>query len=121
VLVNHMCLDGADFKYFICKIIEGYNLMAKGGAVADLQLKDGSRDYSQLYKDMSEEEAEEARKLYKNVSHTGVKNKFDFTDDKDCTTRFNFKKLSSQTVQALKAKGKEYGATLNDVFMTAYA
>ncbi|MDE6473696.1 MAG: hypothetical protein K2L70_01165 [Clostridia bacterium] len=121
VLVNHMCLDGADFKYFICKIIEGYNLMAKGGDIADLELKDGSRNYSQLYKDMSEEEAEEARKLYKNVSHTGVKNKFDFTDDEDCSTRFNFKKLSSQTVQALKAKGKEYGATLNDVFMTAYA
>ncbi len=29
--------------------------------------------------------------------------------------------MSSQTLQALKAKGKEYGATLNDVFMTAYA
>ncbi|MDE7348523.1 MAG: hypothetical protein K2N53_02550 [Clostridia bacterium] len=121
VLVNHMCLDGTDFKYCICKIIEGYNLLARGGDIAELQLKDGSRDYSQLYKDMSEEDAEEARKLYKNVSRTGVKNKFDFTDEKDCSTRFNFKKLQSETVQALKAKGKEYDATLNDVFMTAYA
>ncbi|MDE5756522.1 MAG: hypothetical protein K2I23_05460 [Clostridia bacterium] len=121
VLVNHMCMDGADFKYFVSKIIEGYNLIAKGGDISDLQLKSGSRSHSQLYKDMTEEEAEDAKKLYKNVSHTGVKNKFHFTDDKDCTTRFNFKKLSSDTVQALKAKGKEHGATLNDVFMTAYA
>lgn len=121
VLVNHMCLDGADFKYFICKIIEGYNLIAGGGNIEDLTLKDGSRSYAQIYKDMSEEDAEVAKKLYKNISHTGVKNKFDFSDDKDCSTRFNFKKLSNETVQALKSKGKEYGATLNDVFMTAYA
>ncbi|MDE6275526.1 MAG: hypothetical protein K2M75_03200 [Clostridia bacterium] len=121
VLVNHMCLDGADFKYFISKIIEGYNLIARGGNIGDLQLKRGSRSHAQIYKDMTEEEAEEAKRLYKNVSHTGVKNKFDFTADANCTTRFNFKKISSEKVQALKAKGKEYGATLNDVFMTAYA
>ncbi|MDE6472337.1 MAG: hypothetical protein K2L52_04855 [Clostridia bacterium] len=121
VLVNHMCLDGADFKYVISKIVEGYNLIARGGDISDLELKQGSRSYSQIYKDMSEEEAEEAKKLYQNVSHTGVKNKFDFTDDKECRTRFNFKKLSKDTVVALKAKGKENGATLNDVFMTAYA
>ena len=121
VLVNHMCLDGADFKYFIGKIVEGYNLIANGGDISTLELKCGSRSYEQIYKDMTAEEAEEARKLFKNVSRTGVKNKFAFTDDTDCSTRFNFKKLSSETVQALKAKGKEYGATLNDVFMTAYA
>ncbi len=121
VLVNHMCLDGADFKYFISKIVEGYNLIACGGDISDLELKNGSRSYSQIYKDMSEEEAEEAKKLYKNVSRTGVKNKFDFTDDTDCRTRFNFKKLTNDTIVALKTKGKEHGATLNDVFMTAYA
>ncbi len=121
VLVNHMCLDGADFKYFIGKIVEGYNLLARGRDISTLELKEGTRSYSQIYKDMSEEEAEEAKKLYKNVSRTGIKNKFDFTDDKDCSTRFNFKRLSQETVIALKAKGKEYDATLNDVFMTAYA
>lgn len=121
VLVNHMCLDGADFKYFVGKIVEGYNLIASGGDILDLELKRGSRSYSQIYKDMTEEEVEEAKKLYKNVSRTGVKNKFCFTDDEDCHTRFNFKKLSSDTVKALKEKGKEYDATLNDVFMTAYA
>lgn len=121
VLVNHMCLDGADFKYFVSKIVEGYNLIARGGNIGDLQLKQGSRSYTQIYKDMTEEEAEDAKRLYKNVSHTGVKNKFDFTADTDCSTRFNFKKISSEKVQDLKAKGKEYSATLNDVFMTAYA
>ncbi|MDE6372283.1 MAG: hypothetical protein K2L61_01925 [Clostridia bacterium] len=121
MLVNHMCLDGTDFKYFVSKIIEGYNLIARGGDIADLELKNGSRGYAQIYKDKSEEDAKAAKNLYKNISRTGVKNKFDFSDEKDCSTRFNFKKLSSETVQALKVKGKQLGATLNDVFMTAYA
>ena len=54
VLVNHMCMDGADFKYFVSKIIEGYNLIAKGGDISELQLKSGSRSHAQLYKDMTE-------------------------------------------------------------------
>lgn len=121
VLVNHMCLDGADFKYLVSKIVEGYNLIAKGGDISDLELKRGTRSHLQIYKDMTQEDADEAKKLFKNVSHTGVKNKFYFTADEDCSTRFNFKKLSSDTVATLKAKGKEYDATLNDVFMAAYA
>ena len=121
VLVNHMCLDGSDFKYLISKLVEGYNLLAEGRDIEELELKSGSRGHKQIYKDMTEEEAEHAKKLYKNISRTGIKNKFDFTDDKDCTTRFNFKKLSPDTLSALKAAGKERGATLNDVFMTAYA
>lgn len=121
VLVNHMCLDGADFKYFVGKIVEGYNILARGGDIQELELKNGSRSYRQVYKDMTQEDADEARKLYKNISHTGVKNKFAFTGDVDCSTRFNFKKIDADTVNALKAKGKQYEATLNDVFMTAYA
>lgn len=121
VLVNHMCLDGSDFKYLISKIAEGYNILAAGRDIDGLELKSGSRGHLQIYKDMSEEDAEQAKKLFKNISHTGIKNKFDFTDDKECTTRFNFKKLSNETLNALKTAGKEKGATLNDVFMTAFA
>lgn len=121
LLINHMCLDGTDFKYVVNKMVEGYNLLASGKYLDELQLKFGSRSYSQIYKDMTEEEADKAKKLYKNISRTGVKNKFGFTDDGACSTRFNFKKLAPATVDALKAKGKEYSATLNDVFMAAYA
>jgi len=121
ILVNHMCMDGSDYKYFIEKLIEGYNISLDGGDVASMDFKVGDRGYLQLYKDMSEEDAEKAKSLYKNISRTGIKNKFDFTDDEDCTTRFNFAKLSPQTLDSLKKKGKEHSATLNDIFITAYA
>lgn len=121
VLVNHMCMDGADFKYFIAKIAEGYDMIVRGEDIQNLELKIGKRGADQLYKDMTEEDAKTARGLMKNVSRTGVKKKFAFTDDKDCTTCFNLRKLDRDLVNALKVKGKGYGATLNDVFVTAYA
>ncbi len=121
LLVNHMCMDGTDFKYLIGKIVEGYNLIVRGGDINSLALKSGDRGVEQLYKDMSEEDAKTAHGLMKNVSKTGVKNKFAFTDDEDCTTCFNLRKLEKEFVDRLKAKGKEFGATLNDVFVTAYA
>ncbi len=121
LIVNHMCMDGTDFKYFISKIVEGYNILLDGGDISTLSLKTGERGAEQIYKNMSEEDAEKAKGLYKNVSRTGIKNRFAFTKDTDCTTCFNLRKLSSDTVQSLKRKGKEYGATLNDVFIAAYA
>lgn len=121
LLVNHMCMDGSDFKYLIAKIAEGYDMAVKGEDLSALSLKSGNRGADQLYKDMSEEEAKTAKGLMKNVSRTGVKNKFAFTDDEDCSTRFHLRKLQSDFVSTLKIKGKEYGATLNDVFIAAYA
>lgn len=121
VIVNHMCMDGADFKYFLGKIAEGYNLIAEGRSIEELQLKQGTRCYKQLYYDMSEEDAKKAKGLYVNVSRTGVKTKFAFTDDKDCKTRFNFDKFTAEQLAAIKEKGREYDATINDVLITAFA
>ena len=121
LIVNHMCMDGADFKYLIGKIVEGYNIIVNGGDISTLELKSGERGVDQLYEDMSEEDAKTARSLMKNVSRTGIKNKFDFTDDEDCETTFHLRKLDESFVTSLKSKGKEYDATLNDVFVSAYA
>ncbi|MDE6758767.1 MAG: hypothetical protein K2O95_04645 [Clostridia bacterium] len=121
LLVNHMCMDGADFKYLIGKIVEGYNIIVRGEDIKSLSLKSGERGVNQLYKDMSDEDAKTARGLMKNVSRTGVKNKFAFTDDEECATCFNLRKLDKDFIDALKSKGKQLGATLNDVFVAAYA
>lgn len=121
VIVNHMCLDGGDLKYFLGKLNEAYNLLYDGKELASLELKHGTRSYTQLYKDMSEEDAKKAKKLYVNVSRTGVKNRFDFTDDKDCVTRFNMIKFSREEFSAMRAKAKSVGATVNDIFLAAYA
>ncbi|MDE6188994.1 MAG: hypothetical protein K2G37_01740 [Clostridia bacterium] len=121
LIVNHMCMDGADFKYFVSKIAEGYNIIMQGGELSSLVLKSGDRGAGQLYKDMSEEDAKAAKELMKNVSRTGVKNKFAFTDDEDCKVFFTCKKLKKEYVAKLKERGKQLDATLNDVLVTAYA
>lgn len=121
LIVNHMCMDGADFKYFVGKIVEGYNIVKRGGDISTLDLKSGGRGAEQLYRDMSEEDRKKAKGLMKNVSRTGVKNKFAFTDDTDSQVFFTLRKLPPDQVGRLKAKGKALGATLNDVLVAAYA
>lgn len=121
VIVNHMCLDGGDLKYFLSKVKEAYNMLAEGKALETLELKKGTRSYTQLYRDMSEEDRKKAKGLYVNVSRTGIKNKFAFTDDKDCTTRFNFVKFTADEFAAMRVKAKSVGATVNDIFLAAYA
>lgn len=120
-IVNHMCVDGGDLKYFLAKLKEAYNLLAEGKTLDSLVLKQGTRSYLQLYKDMTEEERKTAKGLYVNVSRTGIKNRFAFTDDTDCTTRFNFVKFTKEQFAAMRANGKEVGATVNDLFLAAYA
>ncbi len=121
VIVNHMCLDGGDLKYFLGKLMEAYNLLAEGKSLDNLELKQGTRSYTQLYEDMSEADRKKAKGLYVNVSRTGIKNKFAFTDDKDCTTRFNLIKFSKEEFAKMRAKAKSAGATVNDIFLAAYA
>lgn len=120
-IVNHMCMDGADMKYFLSKIAEGYNLLAEGKPIEQLELKQGTRCYKQLYKDMSEEDAKKAKGLYVNVSRTGIKNRFAFTEEKNCVTRFNFDKFTADELARMKEKGKQKDATVNDILITAFA
>ena len=121
VIVNHMCLDGGDLKYFLGKLTEAYNLFSSGKDLSGLELKHGTRSYTQLYKDMSEEDRKKAKKLYVNVSRTGIKNKFSFTDGNDCNTRFNLIKFTKEEFTKMRAKAKTDGATVNDIFLAAYA
>ena len=70
---------------------------------------------------MSPERAKEAKGLYKNVSRTGVKHKFAFSDDKhDLATRFTVKRLTEEQLTAIKTKAKSVGASLNDVLLAGY-
>ena len=120
-LVNHMCFDGGDFGYFLNKFVECYNSVLRTGSCENVDIKTGSRDADQLYKSMSPERAKEAKGLYKNVSHTGVKHKFAFSDDKyDLTTRFTVKRLSEEQLTAIKSKAKSEGASLNDILIAGY-
>lgn len=120
-LVNHMCFDGGDFGYFLKKFVECYNSVLRTGSCEGVEIKTGSRDADQLYQGMSPERAKEAKGLYKNVSRTGVKHKFAFSDDKhDLATRFTIKRLTEEQLTAIKTKAKSVGASLNDVLLAGY-
>lgn len=120
-LVNHMCFDGGDFGYFLKKFVECYNSVLRTGSCEGVEIKTGSRDANQLYQGMSPERAKEAKGLYKNVSRTGVKHKFAFSDDKhDLATRFTVKRLTEEQLTAIKTKAKSVGASLNDVLLAGY-
>lgn len=120
-LVNHMCFDGGDFGYFLKKFVVCYNSVLRTGSCEGVEIKTGSRDADQLYQGMSPEHAKEAKGFYKNVSRTGVKHKFAFSDDKhDLATRFTVKRLTEEQLTAIKTKAKSVGASLNDVLLAGY-
>lgn len=120
ILVNHMCFDGADFKYFNIKLAECYNNIVLKN-IHTVDVKAGIRSASQVYASMNEEDRAVAKKLYRNASAIKDSASFPFEPpcDKDvqmivrrCFSAANFKKL--------KAAGKAQGATLNDVILAAY-
>ena len=119
-LVNHQCFDGADYKYVMFKIVEFYNAFKKSGSFDSVEIKQGTRHLSQIYENMEPNAAKKAKGLYNNASKTGIKEKFRFTDDKDVEKRFITKMMDPELFEAIKAKGKKEGASLNDLLLAAY-
>lgn len=119
VIVNHMCADGGDLKAFNIKVAESYSLL-KGQNITNFKVKSGTRSYDQVYSTMSEEDKTAASKLMSNVS--AVKNKvvFPFSKADNDTCRIIRYKISVGEFNAVKAKGKTLGATLNDILLAAF-
>lgn len=119
-LVNHMCFDGRDFINFISYVTNAYNgLCDNQNYVADV--KTGTRSAVQVYHDLPDELKKKAKGLYKNVSRTNIKNKFPFEkdahDDASCIV---IEELDAQSLSKAKARGKEEGYTVNDIYLSAY-
>lgn len=119
-IVNHQCFDGGDYRYVMFKVVECYNSFVKNGNIDNVEIKHGTRALKQIYENMDPEAAKKAKGLYKNISKTGIKQKFKFTDDKDCTKRFVTRMMDENLFKALKVKGKQDGASVNDLMLTAY-
>ena len=120
LLVNHQCFDGADFKYVVCKIVECYNAYIKTKNLDNVEIKNGNRDLKQLYENMDSQIAKKAKRLYNNASKTGIKKKFKFTDDKNCSKRFIIRDINEKLFLKIKQKCKECGSTINDLLLTCY-
>ena len=79
MIINHMCCDGGDLKYFIRHLAECYTKLLNGQK--DLNFKGGNRSYNAVYSKMNEKDEKYAKGLYKNISTVEDKNKFPLTPD----------------------------------------
>ena len=119
-VVNHMCFDGSDMRYFNAKVVETYNKYMETGIMAP-EIKKGTRNADQVYYELSPEDQKIAKGLYKNISTVENKVTFPFAeDDGSEKCRLVRAKLYRDDFMAMKNKGKERGATINDVLLAAY-
>lgn len=116
---NHMCMDGGDLKYFLQAFCENYSKYVTDG-ISPIDFRTGSRSYDDVYSGFSKTEAGVAQRLFKNINAKD-NHKFPLTPnnirDKSFIAR---KKFSEETFAKLKAKGKELGATINELLLASY-
>lgn len=119
VVENHMCMDGGDLKYFMKALCKNYTDFVEKG-ISPVDLRTGTRSYESVYEDFSSGEKKLAKNLYKNINSKDDHG-FPFTPDSIKDKSFIAKrKISASKFDALRAAGKRYGATINDMILTAY-
>ena len=116
---NHMCMDGGDLKYFLESFCSNYNRYVNEG-ISPIDYRTGSRSYDDVYSGFSKTEAGVAQRLFKNINARDD-HKFPLTADNIRDTSFIArKKFSEETLMKLKSKGKELGATINELLLACY-
>ncbi|MEG1509808.1 MAG: condensation domain-containing protein, partial [Clostridia bacterium] len=119
MIVNHMCFDGGDFKYFLKKLAENYNKLLNNEK--DLNIKSGTREWKSVYTKLSAEDTEVAKSLYKNISAVKDEHKFPLTapseNDKTMICR---RKISAELFTKFRMTGKAFDVTVNDLMLAVY-
>lgn len=119
MIENHMCMDGGDLKYFLKSFCENYTNYVENG-ISPIEYRTGSRAYTDVYTGFSKMESGVAQRLFKNINARD-NHKFPLTNDSIRDASFIARKKFSEDVLAkLKTKGKELGATINELLLTAY-
>ena len=119
MIENHMCMDGGDLKYFLQEFCENYNKYVSE-SISPINFRTGSRSYDDVYSGFSKTEAGVARRLFKNINARDD-HKFPLTADNIRDKSFIArKKFDENTLLKLKAKGKELGATINELLLASY-
>ena len=119
LIENHMCMDGGDLKYFLESFCDNYNKYVNEG-ISPINYRTGSRSYEDVYSGFSQTEAGVAQRLFKNINARDD-HKFPLTADNIRDTSFIArKKFSEDTLMKLKSKGKELGATINELLLSCY-
>ncbi len=119
MIENHMCMDGGDLKYFLQSFCKNYTKYVENG-VSPIEYRTGSRAYTDVYSGFSQMESGVARRLFKNINARD-NHKFPLTKNSIRDASFIArKKFNEETLAKLKAKGKEMGATVNEMLLAAY-
>lgn len=117
LLVNHMCMDGGDLKYFMAKLVSNYNCL-KRGDYSGIDMKSGSRSFEQVYSKFTGSDLKKARNLYKNVSKNKDKVPFPWSEPEDSDkNRIVRREIDAERFSRMKAVAKSYGITVNDAVM----
>lgn len=119
IVENHMCMDGGDFKYFLNALCKNYNDYTEKG-ISPIDLRTGTRSYESVYEDFSATEKRMAKNLYRNINSKD-NHRFPLTPDNVRDSSFIARRrLSAETFEKIRAVGKQHGATVNDMLLTAY-
>ena len=119
MIENHMCMDGGDLKYFLQEFCENYSKYVSDG-ISPVNFRTGSRSYDDVYSGFSKTEAGVARRLFKNINARDD-HRFPLTKDSIQDRSFIARKqFSAETLDKLKTKGKELGATINELLLASY-
>ena len=118
-VVNHMCFDGGDLKYFVTQLAKNYTKLQRGET--DLTIKEGTRAYDAVYSGLSEEDKKHAKSLYRNISEVKSKHTFPLTPrSAEDVNRIIKRKLSREKFAQARAAGKKFGFTVNDLVLAVY-
>ena len=118
-VVDHMCFDGGDLKYFLGKLCENYSLRIKGEPFAPV--KTGSRSCDAVYGKFDPEDEKKARKLYKNVSAVHDSHTFPLTESSpEDKLNIVVREIDGALFDSFRKKGKAQGYTVNDLMVGVY-
>ena len=119
MIVNHMCMDGGDFKYFMRKLAENYNKQISGER--GFSIKTGSRALDEVYSNLTDDDKEVAQNLYKNISAVKDEHYFPLTPSaKDDRTMICKRKVDKELFDSFRAIGKKLDVTVNDMMLAFY-
>jgi len=115
LLISHLCADGADAKYLLCKLAEAYCRIRDTGSAEGLTLKNGDRRAEQVYRGLPRKTV---RSLMRNPL-SAVKSAFPYPTEQPGTAQLVRITIPGETMNAAGARAKACGATVNDLLLTA--
>lgn len=118
LVVNHMCMDGGDVKYFLRTLCRCYNEYMETGRISQ-GLRQGSRAYDMVYKDMTDGNRDAAKRLYRNIN-TRDCHRLPLTAPDMADAPFIIRHKLSAGSCRIKDAAKGLGATVNDMLLASF-